>query len=133
MTKVLTMSIVIVGILGCEDLQRTRQVRTVADMQIIVRDVEQITAHGISPEEFRERALSRIKKWRSTDAWGTPFVFEVRAGDGRVDYVLVSLGSDRSLDREIDDYFLSSPGLGRGSADRDIVFRNGEAITNAGK
>ncbi len=76
-------------------LLRSRQVRTLADMDI-VRSVlaEYRAAHGEYPDDLETAFLEARRTPILTDAWGTRLVYESRGAS----YVLASLGADRRPD-----------------------------------
>lgn len=108
-----------------------RQLRTFTDLQGASRAVKMEISEGqrVTPETIG----SEIQTWLNEDGhdvWGNEIIYSVR-GD---EWVIISPGADRELDFEnIDAYFLMAPEDIRGEPDRDIVFRNGEHVTYAGK
>ncbi len=65
------------------------------------------------------------------DAWGSPYLFVART-DPEFSFIVVSLGADRKLDVEnVEVYFDLAPEDTAGQRDRDIVFRDGRAITRS--
>ncbi len=67
------------------------------------------------------------------DAWGHRFIFMSNNDHKNFAYVVVSTGSDGQLDMKKGDYFTMKPVNVKGAWAKDIVFRNGEAVTLAGK
>jgi hypothetical protein len=112
--------------------QRAKQVRTFADLQTLARRFDQVLAeHSLSSTEA-ESILQEVNDGR--DAWGNPFIFRSKAARGKLSYLLISLGSDRRLDvKDADAYFTESMRRVHGDSRRDLVFRDGQAITLAGK
>jgi hypothetical protein len=113
---------------------QSKQVRTFAEIQGITsriealrqRDPDSVTAAAI------ENAIAQSRGGR--DAWGHPIAYAITSERGVVNYVIVSAGRDGRLDVEtIDKYFTSAPERVSGQWDRDVVFRNGDPLLNAGK
>lgn len=120
---------------ACTDsFERTRQLRTFVVMRGISQSItEAASKHGgaISPEQAT-RIIQAINP--STDEWGRAFIFAARGAPPRFSFLLVSCGSDRRLDvPSVTEYFALAKVDIRGITWHDIVFRDGEAITNASK
>jgi hypothetical protein len=68
------------------------------------------------------------------DAWGSPFLWRTRAESGEISYVLISCGSDHTLDLgDLDAYFKLRETKINLDTGRDIVYRDGRPVTDAGK
>ena len=114
-------------------MARAKQVRTYADMQTIVRKLEDVRRESSGPAfEYRAREIISATG-DGKDAWGSSFVLFTRSNEDRLDYVLVSPGSDGFLDFAPDEYFDLDSSRIDGKYKRDIVFRNGIAVADAGK
>jgi hypothetical protein len=131
-----SVSLVLVVASGCsKEMDRRRQVRTVADMQTIAAKLEAL--RGADPTTLSDKVgvehiVSSVAGGK--DAWGGRIVFLSRPGASQYDYVLVSPGSDGKLDLEDrGEYFSVPEAFIHDAAWRDIVFRNGRMITHAGK
>jgi hypothetical protein len=123
-------------ITGCglkRGYDRAKQARTFADLQVMAaRLSDTISKTGDLSEAQAARTIKSVNGGR--DAWGNDVVFRSRSRDGRISYVLVSPGSDGVLEHpDLDDYFAQSASDVHDDSRRDIVFRDGEAITRAGK
>jgi len=118
--------------LSCNALDRSRQVQTFGDMQVMAEMITDLQRTG-QPSAVQVRsALRRVHDGR--DAWGNEVSFFATAESGRHGYILVSPGSDGILESEDEAYYLQLEHEDiRGTAVRDIVFRDGKAVTNAGK
>ncbi len=117
------------GWYGYNLLSRLRQIRTVADLQIISKGLQSSHSKG---EKLTAREISEeIKKWgRGLDGWGNEFSFQVNASGS---YVIVSPGRDGKLDlSSLEDYFSATPDRVHGEYDRDIFFRDGLPVWKAG-
>lgn len=119
-----------------KDLDRVRQVRTVADMQTIVAKIEAV--RGQEPSALKDS--TRIRQLISAvaegkDAWGHKLIYQTKcAAGGGCSYALISLGSDGKPDLgQEQNYFTLAEQSIHGAPWRDIVFRDGHAITRAGK
>ena len=123
------------ALVGCgfyDAYQRAKQVRTYADLQTLARRIDQVFAeHPLSSAEI-EGILQEVNDGR--DAWGNRFIFRSRVVRGKSSYLLISLGSDGRLDVEDASAYFSAP-MSRvhGHSGRDLVFRDGQAVTLAGK
>lgn len=120
---------------GCgfyDAYQRAKQIRTFTDLQTIARRIDQsIAEHSVSSAEA-EGILKEVNHGR--DAWGNPFIFKSTSIRSKFSYLVISLGSDSQLDvRDSDAYFTVPKCRVHGKSQRDLVFRDGEAITLAGK
>ncbi len=117
-----------------EAYSRAKQLRTFADMQVICGRIEmegRQLGRALSASELRT-AVHAVNE--GLDAWGNSFELEVRESRGTTDFVLVSRGSDGVLEHSsLADYFLLEARDIHGDSAADIVFRNGEAVTHAGK
>lgn len=114
-------------------MNRGFQINTAARMkvicQLIERDTKSMTALEAVPRA-RQIIASRDE---GRDAWQQPLVFMAREDGQRLSYILVSLGSDRKADRPLQDYFSHPKRDIRRYPQSDIVFRDGDWITNAFK
>lgn len=113
---------------------RAKQVRTYADMQTIVAKIEQLRSFAPAPpKELQAQAiLDSVAQGR--DAWGHLFVFRSRPSKGGFSYILVSYGSDGKPDvPSLDEYFTIPESRVQGNGRKDIVFRDGMPVANAGK
>jgi hypothetical protein len=117
------------------DLDRIRQVRTVADMQTIAAKIEAVREKA--PESLGGSSevlhlISRVAGGR--DAWGRELLFISKPAGRGFSYVLVSMGSDGKSDvAQPQDYFSMPEQIIHGAPWKDIVFREGHAVTRAGK
>lgn len=112
--------------------RRALQVRTFADMQVISK---KITAHLEGGDRSREALQGIVRSInQGKDAWENDFVLEIRETDQGFRYVLISHGSDGRLDvASPATYFdLQRVDIRRQYAE-DLVFRDGTAVTVAGK
>lgn len=113
---------------------RAKQVRTFTDMQTIVSQIEQLRASTIAPlrEEQIQVILDSVAEGR--DAWGRRYFFRSKQSGNGFSYVLVSYGSDGRPDvASLEEYFRLPESRIQGSGWKDIVFRDGLPIANAGK
>jgi len=119
---------------GCYNpLQRTRQIRSFETIKLVCQRLEElrVKSGGTVPEQEFSAAVRSIRNGQ--DEWGQPVLFSIRTAPA-FSYVVVSTGSDRRLDvNSMGDFFSMAKVDIRGSTKRDIVFRDGEAITNASK
>lgn len=124
---------------GCfvvDAIERARQLRTYTNMQAITARIEAIkqTKEGAAdPTDPRiQEALKSVAG--GYDEWGHPFLFRGRRVGRKFSYVLVSIGKDGKLDvKSLDVYFDAPETMIQGMVSRDIVFRDGVAVNNAGK
>jgi len=83
--------------------------------------------HALSLDELRAAILVPSK---GLDNWGHGLILIRRSDDH---YLLISLGSDGVADvRNLSDYWRVRPSDIRADSRKDIVFRDGRAITMAG-
>jgi hypothetical protein len=108
-------------------------VRTYTNMQGIVGRLEAIKDAG--KPDFRAQSRSAIaSETDGRDQWGNPFVLVVKERGPSYSYLLISYGSDGRLDVASPDlYFTEEEELILGHPERDIVFRDGLPLKNAGK
>ncbi len=125
--------IVALLVLGCEAYQRARQVKTIANMQTVAAIIEALQNRDpvLNAQQMRS-AILRVNGGR--DAWGTSIAYRLRVANGRSSYILVSAGSDRTFDvPDIGAYFLMPVHYSKRDSARDLVVRDGDEITLAGK
>ena len=104
-----------------------------ATMQGIVRVIEETKIREPLTEANVRGAVKSVAAGR--DAWGNEIAYAIRPSSAQsMSYVVVSPGSDGRLDfPTMDSYFTMGFADIRGKGRRDIVFRDGMAITEAGK
>jgi hypothetical protein len=124
--------VIVVAVAAWSFYRRALQVSTFAKMQTISAKIASGLKTGRrSPEEFR-RIVSSVGGGK--DSWGNEFLFDMRDTNKGFSYVLISRGSDGRLDLGSPSaYFDLQPCDIQGQYPRDIVFRDGIAITDAGK
>jgi len=123
---------IIVAVAAWSFRRRALQVRTFADMQVISK---KITAHLEAGDRSREALEAVVRSVnQGKDAWGNDFVLQIRDTDQSYSYLLISRGSDGRLDvASAAAYFdLQRVDIRRQYAE-DLVFRDGVAVTVAGK
>jgi len=121
-------------VLARRTMNRGFQINTAARMKVICQLIEQDTKSMTASEAVPRARQIIASRYEGKDAWQQPLIFVPREEDGqRLSYILVSLGSDRKADRPVQDYFSYPRRDIRGHAQNDIVFRDGEWITNAFK
>ncbi len=126
--SVVTLFVIAVG----SFYRRGRQVRTFADMRIIAAKLDAAIRTGVPTRAELLAVVQSVNHGR--DAWGRDYLFELRATSLGTEYVLISRGSDGKLDfSDVSDYFTLAEGDVSYHFARDIVFRNGTAVTGAGK
>lgn len=109
-----------------------RQVFTFANMRIIAERLDQAIQAGAHSRSELLPIVRSVNKGK--DGWGRDFILELRASSLGVEYVLISTGSDGRLDLPTTaDYFSLTESDVDGQYRRDIVFRNGQPVTLAGK
>lgn len=122
-------------IVSCSKLDRLKQERTFADMQTIVGEIEALRVKEsllVSDTSRIRRLISGTAQGR--DAWQHKYLFFTKAKAGGLSYVLVSTGSDGKQDFiDTKGYFALPERVMHGEAWRDIVFRDGQPVTRAGK
>lgn len=117
-----------------ESYQEAKQVRTHADLQTITSTIEDLKAErgGNLQATSIEAAIAQVNEGR--DAWGNAFRYRLREVDGSASYIVLSYGKDDRPDiADISDYFDVTPEVVAGELSRDIVFRDGVPLKNAGK
>ena len=128
----LSMAVLFSGCWVHDSYERAKQVRTYTDLQVKALEIEAARDRGeLTVRRLRELAA----KDGTVDSWGHEFRLAWRSTGLSVDsYVLLSPGADGELDVDtIDVYFDADVQGVAGKPDSDIVFRDGEAIRNAGK
>ena len=112
--------------------RRALQVRTFADMQAISKRISTHLEAGDRSPEALQGIVRSVNQGK--DAWGSDFILEIRKTDRGFSYLLVSRGSDGQLDvASPAAYFdLQHVDIRRQYA-KDLVFRDGAAVTAAGK
>lgn len=121
---------------GCgyvDAIRRGRQASTQGSLQGISAYVRQAVegGEGVTDEVLR-RAIE--ESGRATDAWGNPFRYVTRRESDYTSWIVLSFGSDGRCDlADFRQYFDAEPERVDGWFRRDLVFRGGEPLTNAGK
>jgi hypothetical protein len=119
---------------ACGLYDRHQQIRTIVTMRAIATYLGDAidSGKGSITEAAMRRTIDSVEHGK--DAWGTPFAFRLNRINGRTSYVLVSAGSDGSFDvPDIGDYFRMAVHDTKSDPRRDLVIRDGELITLAGK
>lgn len=128
--------IVLVFFCSCDYTQGVKQVRSTADLQTITSRIENGKSQGSVADVDRALTTAVASVNGGRDAWGHPYVWRVRGGAMGVSYIVLSTGSDGQVDvPAIDDYFLKTERevLQSSEHNRDIVFRDGDAVVTGGK
>jgi hypothetical protein len=122
-------------IVSCSKIDRARQVRTFTDMQTITGEIEALRER--EPGSLGDP--SRIRRLVSAtaggrDAWHHKYLFLTKPTRTGLSYVLVSMGSDGKSDvTDPSEYLALSERIIHDEPWRDIVFRDGQPVTRAGK
>lgn len=127
-------AVIAVCLSACNALNEARQVKTYANMQAIVSRLETSRAQG--RDVFRAQSQYAIaSEADGHDQWGNPFVFIMKDQGQNYSYLLISYGSDGQLDVASPDMYFddNKEELILGQPERDIVFRDGLPLKNAGK
>lgn len=122
-------------VVSCSKLDRVRQARTFADMQTIAGDIEALRERepGSLGDPARIQRLISARA-RGRDAWHHEYLFLTRDTATGLSYVLVSMGSDGKSDvADPREYFSMPEQVIHDQPWRDIVFRDGQPVTRAGK
>lgn len=123
-------AIAVVFVVVRDALQQMRQVQSYAVLQTMRDVVERIPPDARSSDALRG-ALQNVAHGR--DAWGNLVQVFVKK-TGKVSYVLVSYGADGlSNVRRTAEYFAMESTDIRDDVRKDIVVRDGELVTFAGK
>ncbi len=129
-------AIVLLSFCRCDYLQGMKQVRSTADLQIITSKIENGRSKGSAAdiERIVKAAVASVHGGR--DAWGHPYLWRVRECAQGASYLVLSTGGDGRLDvPAIDHYFVKRDRevLRASEYDRDIVFRDGDALVTGGQ
>jgi hypothetical protein len=127
---------VLVFFCRCDSTEGVKQVRSTADLQSIIARIENGNPRGSVADVERIVSAAVANVHGGNDPWGHPYVWRVRAGATGVSYVVLSTGSDGQLDvPAIDEYFtkVGQEVLRSSEHQRDIVFRDGDAVVTGGK
>jgi hypothetical protein len=104
-------------------------------MQVVVAKIEILREkdpHIIDNDPRIRKLISETAQGK--DAWHHKYLFFTRPGGSARSYVLISLGSDDRADfSNPEEYFTLPESFTHDKPWRDIVFRDGQAITHAGK
>jgi Type II secretion system (T2SS), protein G len=115
---------------GCP--RTSTAIENYTNMQGISARIEELRATGALTDARAAELVSAVAGGR--DQWGHPFLYRSKSSEAGLSYVLVSLGSDGKPDvKDLVDYFSMPEEDIDGHASRDIVFRDGRPIVNAGK
>lgn len=137
MTRAMTcVGLFVVGcafIVGCERIDRGKQVRAQGQLQYLSAKIEARREEGrplLTAEEFR----STFESNRLEDPWGRTFRYERFVSSAGERYVLASMGADGVLDVPKLAVYLSATRQDVAyMPDRDIVVVDGEFVRSAGK
>jgi hypothetical protein len=123
-----------VAFTGCgyyDAYMRAKQLRAYIDLQSLCRSIDLRNGHALSQKEA-EQIVQTINQGR--DSWGTKVIYRSRVKGNKTSYILVSLGSDRKADvADLEEYFESPERSIRDEPWRDLIFRDGQPVTLAGK
>ena len=123
-------------LLGCdyvEAYRRGKQVGTYARLQTISLRIQDSVDRGEPVTEATIRSVIQ-DEGDSHDAWGNAYHFATMKRGGSTSWIVLSLGSDGRCDlADIRQYFYAEEEVISGRFARDIVFRDGRPIKNAGK
>ena len=117
------------GFYGYHTWHRLKQIGTFSRLQGIAGLLKKSTE---SNPELSEAVLAKSihEVGRGRDSWGNEFLFKL---NDQGSWVVVSRGKDGKLDLpSLDDYFSAESEVVRGSYSRDIFFRDGIPISDAG-
>src|SRR5262245_37271453 len=128
--------LVSISCVSCDDLDALRREKQIKTYWALTRAGLQLTelsrTRSLTPTMI-EQAVKRNLPGRR-DFWGNQVLILTKGTGGHVDtYVLVSFGSDGRQDVDQEDYFTMQPHSVRRSLRQDLVVRDGEAISLAGK
>lgn len=112
--------------------QRGLQVRTFADMKIISRALEEAAGSTDAPSLDPIKASKIVNGYNNgKDAWGSDFLLVISEVKG---HLLISKGQDKILNVNApEEYFSLEKKYIKDKFTEDIVFRNYEPVTLAGK
>lgn len=113
--------------------QLNQQLPTFANLQSASIEIERLRHAKNAPDASTAQAILERYFKHGRDVWGNKILYleDMNLGRG---FLLVSPGSDHKLDvRDPMLYFTAKPRNIIGQLERDIIFRNGEAVTDAGK
>ena len=123
-------------LLACDDIDALRRERQIKTYWALTRAGIELTALSRSQSlttTMVKEAVGRHLSGRK-DFWGNQILILTKTTDANVEsYVLVSLGSDGRQDRTEDEYFYVQPHSVRASLKLDLIVRDGEPISLAGK
>ena len=120
-------------LVACRPYEQYRQTQTIANMQAIINLIDDATrAHRVPSKAVIDSCIHSVADGK--DAWGNDFLIYFRTANGQWSYVLISRGSDGRLDSPNPAaYFAMTPHEVWSDPTRDIVVRDGDFITRAGK
>ena len=102
-------------------------------MQAIVSRLENAREQGKAVFKARSR-FAITSEANGRDQWGNPFLLIVKDQGQNYSYLLISYGSDGQSDVALPAmYFDDKEEIILGKPERDIVFRDGLPLKNAGK
>lgn len=113
---------------------RVKQIRTFTDMTGITSRLEDAKAQhqGRLTDVEATRLINLVQSGR--DRWNYKFIYSSRQVGGSFSYVLISPGSDGRLEsQDLEVYFAMAETEIHDDPARDIVFRDGNPVTLAGK
>lgn len=121
---------------ACDDidaLRREKQIKTYWRLTRAGLEIQELSrTQPLTAKSIGDVVTKHFSNNR--DLWGNPIVVITKGTETRVDsYVLVSFGSDGQPDLEEDQYFEVKPHSVRRSASMDLIVRDGEPISLAGK
>ena len=121
---------------GCdyvEAYRRGKQVGTYARLQTISLRVQDSVDRGETVTEALLRSVIQ-DEGDGRDTWGNAYRFAIMRRGESVSWIVLSLGSDGRCDlSNIRQYFGAKEEVVSGQFERDIVFRDGKPLKNAGK
>ncbi|MCD4748226.1 MAG: hypothetical protein K8R59_02530 [Thermoanaerobaculales bacterium] len=133
----LLLSTFLVPLLSCGRLNRwgrLKQIDSFSRVAAIAKTLDSRCANSGGP--LSEGEISTIVKsiGSGLDAWGHDIRILNPSNDQGAGYIVVSPGRDGEFDFTNTDRYFTLPRVDiRGLLDRDIVYRDGRCVTNAGK
>lgn len=128
--------IVAITLVACDDLDALRREKQIKTYWGLTRAGLQLTelsrSRSLTPALIEESVARNLPDKK--DFWGNQVLIVTKITAGHIDtYVLVSFGSDGLQDVAQEEYFKMPPHSVRRSLTQDLVVRDGEPISLAGK
>lgn len=124
-------SLAVLVLSGCQILQERRELHTLANLQALAARLQDVAEDRASVEKKDFDSVVQEYFKNGKDPWGNPIVFVSYLEGGKATFLLISIGSDGTLDvaNEREYFEVDEPVSPLREDGRDIVMRGVTVIS----